>query len=353
MIYTKSDEIALVRKNLAVFEGRLDRLKPTLLKTAIRSEQHNLFFSLCNPAIYPHLIEAINSIKSYDKHTYFPKAVSKLQNQSKSLGHKQSVAEVIAAGHYFSKFLNDKGVRVEWEPQSQRHDISLILKNKTVNIEITSLAEEEKVRNHLDLRYKVKVELEKKLQSLTPQKYCYIFALSKEYLTPSEIGDFVDFMLESREKGVGTYTNKVRGKEIGKVEVRKLNKLKEEYAASIDIWSGFKNDSERLAKAITEKSRRQLPSTGSNFVFISTLGDLTFDDYDIQQGFWGTEQLHLNKEGDLIGTSRADDGAIHAINRRKLSPVCAVMYSSWDYSKKKIYYNPLEAVDEEALNLVL
>jgi len=67
MIYTKDEEIKTVKENLKIFENRISqKYLDLLLQRQIRYSQHGLFFSLCNPVIYPNLIRAIGAIKQYN-----------------------------------------------------------------------------------------------------------------------------------------------------------------------------------------------------------------------------------------------------------------------------------------------
>lgn len=80
MIYVSSNKIKEVKKNLIIFDGTLkDNFVETLLKSEdILYDKHGLFFSLCNPKIFPLLKKSILAVKSYNGGKHFPKAVGKL-----------------------------------------------------------------------------------------------------------------------------------------------------------------------------------------------------------------------------------------------------------------------------------
>lgn len=364
MIYTKDEEIAVVKKNVEVFEDGLPRrCQALLLGKTKRIDQHALFFSLCNPAVYPFLLKALRSIKKYDKPNFFPKAISKLSRNGNSIDQQAAVAEIIVVGYYCNKYLRNKDIRIEWEREiaksGKKMDVSLLGYKKPINIEITAKDRDKRVRDFYDLRYKVKVALEEKAETYASQKYCYIFSiLAKEKngeqfesdFTERHISGFVKFMSNVRQKGEGKYYFIVGGKRLATVEIRKLNKLKREFAAQIDMWSGFMKDERRLRHRILEKASDQLPDDEINFVYTPNLSGL--DDIDFQEAFLGKEHWHLNKEGEVLEVTRGRDGVVTIIEENHYSPVYGLMYSGWDYSKKKQIKNPLLEVDEEVLKLV-
>lgn len=365
MIYTKDEEIELVKANLAVFEGRLPvRYATLLLKKALRVNQHGLFFSLCNPAIYPFLLKALQAIRKYDKPNMFPKAISKL---TRNLGHtnqQAAVAEVIVAGYYCRKYLGHPKITVVWErviPTSgKKMDVSLLGYKKPVNIEITAKDRDKRIRDFYDLRYKVKVALEQKIETLVPQKFCYIFSIFTEEkdgeqfvsdFTEKHIARFVKFVCNMRQDGEGRYYFVVSGKRLAIVEIRRLNKLKQEFASQMDMWSGFMKDEKRLRNRIVDKASNQLPQDEINFIYIPNLAGL--DDIDFQEAFLGKEQWHLNKKGDVVAKTRKANGAVSVIHENKYSPVHGLFYSGWNYSKKKLIRNPLVSyhrIYEQLLN---
>lgn len=364
MIYTKDEEIELVKVNLKVFEDRIPkRYVSLLLNKTKRIDQHGLFFSLCNPAIYTLLIKALCSIKKYDRPQFFPKAISKLTQSYSNIDQQATVAELIVVGYYCNKYLNNKNIKVEWERivpiSGKKMDVTLLGYKKPVNIEITAKDRDKRIRDFYDLRYEVKVALEQKIETLVPQKFCYIFSILTEEkdgeqfvsdFTEKHITRFVEFVCKVRQKGEGKYYFVIRGKRLAVVEIRKLNKLKREFSSQMDMWSGFMKDENRLRNRIIEKASSQLPQDEINFIYIPNLAWL--DDIDFQEAFLGKEHWHLNKKGQVLGMTRGQDGAITIIKEEQYSPVCGLIYSGWDYSKKKLIRNPLVNFDGEILELV-
>lgn len=363
MIYTKDDEIFVVRKNLEIFENRIPtRLSNLLLHRHLRIDQHWLFYSLCDPRIYPFLLSAIGIIKQFDKPKYFPKTIKKLTQASKSIDQRAVVAEIISVAYYFLKFLGSKEISVEWErkvPNSTKvMDISLLGKSQPINIEVTAKDTDDKQNQHLELRYRVKVAIEQAIENLANHTYSYRFSLAMRDVdgttitdfNDTYIKDFVDFILQARKRGEGEYKFEVNGETLASVVVAKLNKGKTEYAADMDMWTGFLNDEKRIRNRIVDKARVQLPSNELNFVFIPNLGG--FDEIDYQEAFWGKEQWHINKNDDILGVSRRPDGAIQVILENHYAPVSGLIWSGYDYTKKKILVNPFEKVSEDIIELI-
>ena len=142
MIYTKQKEINLVKKNIEILEGRISqRLIDLLLSKQIRVEQHGIFFSLCDETIYPFLLEALKNIKKYNIDKYFPKAINKLSSNYEWFPQRTAVAEIIVAGYYFKKFLNNGLHDVKRERKitetGRSVDVSILdkKKKKYINIE--------------------------------------------------------------------------------------------------------------------------------------------------------------------------------------------------------------------------
>jgi len=364
MIYTKQVEIALVKQNLKIFEGRIpDKVKNLLFDKVLRIEQHGLFFSLCDPYIYPFLLKAIESIKKYDYSKYFPKAVSKLVKNYDWFSQQAAVAEIIVAGYYFEKFRNDGSITVEWErrvPGTNRNvDISLLGLDILVNIEVTGKSKDIRIRKHYDLRYRTKIEIEKEIEKLPDQKYSYIFSIGKKRNNrvsnqgsfEEHIPGFVNFILESRKKGQGKYNFEVDGKTIATVEIKNLQRLKREYADSYrDIWFGWLKDYKRLMNVIVDKAKNQLCPGEINFIYILNLS--MFDDLDFQEAFLGKELYHVDINSNTAQLSGRKDGAVNIINKKGYPTVHGLIYSKWDYSKKKIIVNPLVKLEEKILSLI-
>lgn len=362
MIYTKDEEIKVVKENLQVFENKVpQKYLDLLLQKQIRYSQHGLFFSLCNPAIYPCLLEAIEVIKRYDKPRYFPKAINKLVKGSGWIDQQGAVAEVIIVGYYVKKFAKDKKIKVEWERKisnsSKVMDISLLGLSKPVNIEVTAKDRDERFRKHFELRDKVKVAIEQTAENFPDQHYSYIFSLVTEEKDGKAITDFsekhiqsfIDFIFEMRNKGEGEYDFIIGGEKLASIKITKLNKLDREYATHLDMWSGFMKDEKRLRNRIVDKAKDQLPQDEVNFVFIPNLGN--FDDISFQEAFLGKEQWHIGREG-IRGVSRKPDGAIQVTAGEGYSPVHGLMWSGWDYLKKKTILNPLLEIEDELVDLV-
>lgn len=362
MIYTRDEEIELVKKNINVFENRLpDRIKQQLLSRHLRISQHGLFFSLCNPQIYHQLLSALETIKLYNRARYFYKAVSKLSNASRWLDQKAMVSEIIAIGYYFKKFLKSDEINVEWErPLTNTNkvmDISLLGLEVPINIEVTIKEFNRSHNEYFELRYKTKVFIEKAIERLPNQKYHYLFSLvTKEdqqnittEFTESNIEGFVNFVLETRMIGLGKYQYFKNGKIIASVEIVKLNKLRTEFASCSDIWSGFLNDENRIKNRIVDKAREQLPKDEVNFVYIPNLGG--FDEIDYQEAFLGKEQWSVNQSG-IYFAGRKSDGSIHIISERKYSPVHGLIWSEWDYSRRNVLANPLLSINQDIIDII-
>jgi len=363
MIYTKDDEISVVKKNLEIFEDRIpSRLSDLLLHKHLRIDQHWLFYSLCDPRIYPFLLSAIEIIKRVDKPKYFPKTVKKLMQASKSIDQRAIVAEIISVAYYSQKFSGSKEITVEWERKVSNStkvmDISILGKSKPINLEVTAKDADANQNQHMELRYRVKVAIEQAIENLPNHTFSYRFSLAMRDVegatitdfNDSHIKNFVDFILQVRKRGEGEYKFEVDGKVLASVVVAKLNKLKAEYAADMDMWTGFLNDEKRIRNRIVDKAREQLPSDEINFVFIPNLGG--FDEIDYQEAFWGKEQWHINKNGDIAGVSRKPDGAVQIISGNHFAPVNGLIWSGYDYAKKKILVNPFEKVAEDIIELI-
>ncbi|MFH1827103.1 MAG: hypothetical protein ABH812_01555 [bacterium] len=363
MIYTKDKEITLVKKNLEIFENRISpRIVKKLLNKHLRIDQHWLFYSLCDPRIYPFLLPAIEIIKQVNKPKYLPKTIKKLMKANKSIDQRAVVAEIISVAYYFHKFSGSKEIAVEWErkvPNSTKvMDISLLGKSKPINIEVTAKDADANQNQHLELRYRVKVAIEQAIESLSTHSFSYRFSLAMRDVDGTtitdfndiHIKDFVDFILQVRKHGEGEYMFEIDGKVLASVVVARLNKLKSEYAADMDMWTGFLNDERRIRNRIVDKARMQLPPNELNFVFIPNLGG--FDEIDYQEAFWGKEQWHINKNDDIAGISRKSDGAIHVIASEHYSPVSGLIWSGYDYTKKKLLVNPIENVASDVIRIV-
>lgn len=201
------------------------------------------------------------------------------------------------------------------------------------------------IRDYFNLRYKVKVEIEKKIEKFPEQKYNYIFSILNEGKKESEklferhIPDFVDFIAEAREKGIGKYSFTVDGKKLATVEIRKLERLKREYANSYkDVWVGWLKDYKRLRSIIVNKAKDQLPRDEINFVYVPNLSN--FDDLDFQEAFWGKELYNVNFKTEDTKFSRKQDGVINIVKENNYSSIYGLLYSKWDYNNKKLLINP-------------
>lgn len=369
MIYTKDDEIKIVKENLKAFEGKIsERLSRQLLEKQIRNTQHGLFFTLCNPRVYPHLLKSIDNIKIYNKPKYFPKAIKKLTSSFSLIDQQAAVAEIIAVGYYFHKFYQSRNIVVEWErqvPNSKKvMDISLIGTSKPVNIEVTAKDRDDRQNKHFNLRYKVKVALEKTLENLSDQKYSYIFSLvsireeNKEknndtitLFSEKNIEDFVNFVLQKRSLGSGKYNFEPNGVMLATVTIAPLNKVKTEFAAGPDMWSGFMKDEKRIRNRVVDKAEKQLPKNEVNFVFVPNFGD--FDEIDYQEAFFGKEQWHINmNKPEMNRMTRRPDGIIQVIAEKHYSPVYGIIWSGWNYEKKHILVNPLLTIQNDILEMI-
>lgn len=364
MIYTKPEEIDLVRQNLEIFDDRLSqKITNLLLSKQARIEQHGLFFSLCDSNIYPFLLEALRNIKKYNISKYFPKAISKLINNYEWFTQRTAVAEIIVAGYYFKKFFENNLFDIIWERKvtetGKSVDVSIFDKGKNIyiNIEVTGKMKDKRIRDHFNLRYMTKIEIEKRIRKLPEQKYCYIFSIldkrkrESEKIFKENIIIFVDFIIKIREKGVGEYDFVVNSKKLATVEVRKLQRLKREYADyHKDIWLGWLKDYKRLRHIIINKAKGQLPKDEINFVYVPNLSN--FDDLDFQEAFWGKELYNVNFETKETEFSRKSDGVISIVKENNYSPIHGLLYSKLDYSNKKLLINPFAECEKWIIDII-
>ncbi len=365
MIHTKPEEIEAVRNNLTIFDGKLSKtLEQELLKPKLRIEQHPLFFSLANPRIFPLLKCALESINSYHEPGYFSKAVKKLSQTNMNLDQDAVVAEIIVAGYYCTKFKCNTMINVVWERKvtetGKNVDISLVSNgDKPINIEVTGIHDDERIRKHADFRYKIKVAIEQGLADVEEQLYKYIFEiLDKEdadYIlgeesaevkfTENDLPGFIDFIREMRKKGPGVYPYYKEGRAVAAVTISRLNKLKEEYAAHMDPWSAWMKDNVRIRGKIRDKAKDQLPKDELNFICIPVLGTI-MDEIDLEEAFLGREKWIVDRRTGAQMVGREKDGAVTIIQSEDLSPVYGLIYFTWDYSKRTIIYNPLLRVED-------
>jgi hypothetical protein len=298
-----------------------------------------------------------------NKAKYLPKSVKKLVQARSSIDQRAAVTEIIAVAYYLDKFSDSIDVRVEWErklPNSTKvMDISLLGQFTPINIEVTAKDGDSNQRRHLELRHRVKVAIEQAIEKITRPAYSYIFSLRSRDVdgttitdfTDHHTGNFVNFILEARKRGGGEYEFKVEGEVLASVVISKLNKVKSEYATDLDMWTGFLNDEKRIRNRIVDKARDQLPPGEINFVFVPNTGG--FDEIDYQEAFWGKEQWQIGrKSGDIVRVNRKPDGAIQVIASKHYSPVAGLIWSGYDYSKKKFLKNPFNEVDEKIIDLI-
>lgn len=355
MLYTKPDEIELVKENLSFFDNKIPaKILAKLLTRQERYSQHGLFYSLCNPSIYPYLIKALESIKKYKAGKYFNKAIGKLVNDSDWLNHQANAGEVTVVGYYCDKFSNQESIEVVWEKEvnaGKNVDISLLGHQVPINIEITGLHQDSKIRYHFDLRNAVRVAIERVISKIPNPMFSYRFSIPEEStFTEKDIPDFVKFIEEQRKRGVGFYNYILNGQMIASVGIHKLNKLKEEYATDLDMWFGELNDDKRLGQKIVEKSKNQLPANERNYLCVLNLSG--FDTLDIEEALYGKEQIHFNKSGEVLGRSFTKEGAAFVIQQNGYSPVFGLIASGRDYSKKKIILNALVKKEDNDIELI-
>lgn len=354
MIYTKPEEIEVVRQHIRVFEGKIpEKIIKLLLTPQERHSQHGLFYSLCDPRIATHLIKALQDIKDYNS-SFFTKAVTKLVNDPDKLNHPANVAEIVVVGYYCNKFMDHKSICVKWERNigngNRNVDLSLLGHKLPINIEITGLHQDAYIRRHFDLRNAIKVAIERVLLTLSDPKFSYIFSVPEDsHFQEADIDGLVKFIIQKRADGEGLYTYENEGEKLASVEIKKLNTSKEEYADDSDMWTGWLNDDERLRSKVVEKAKNQLPNNEINYVCVPNLAG--FDTIDVEEAFLGKEQWHLNSKGDLLGMSRRTDGAVFIIKECNFSPVHALIHFKWNYQDKKIVYSPFDSVDEEVKSI--
>lgn len=365
MIHTKPEEIITVKKNLPLLEDHISQsLKKKLLTQMVRSEQHPLFYSLCNPSVFPYLETALNSIKTTYKGKYFSKAVSKLVKNAQHIHHQAAVYEIIAVGYYLSRYSKSKKIQVEWERVVSKNkktvDISLIGLDLPINIEVTAKDQDERINQFTALRYKVKEEIEKNLQNISEHKYSYFFSIPTKnapdegmlsYFSEKDIPAFINFFKETRKKGVGNYTFSKKNIKLATLEIAKLNKYRKEYAAHLDMWTGFLQDNRKIKDKVLKKAKEQLPKNEINFIFVPNIGG--FDDIDYQEAFFGQEQWIVNSHKNITDMTRKPNGIVSIIQEENLSPVHGLIYSKWDFQKGKLLINPLVAVPKKYWSMVV
>jgi len=305
------------------------------------------------------LLQSLESIKIYSPSNYFPKAIKKLTKSPSDINQQAAVAEIIVVGYYCRKFLKKKQIRVEWERvitnSGRSIDISLMRDGKQpINIEITTKNKNEAIRNFFDLRYKVKVAIEKRSQKISKQKFCYLFSLNTNdkdsNFLENDIEQFIQFIFSVRQNGEGKYYFPSKREQRASVEIKKLNRLRREYASSIDIWAGMVEDDRALRNKILEKIEGQLPNGEINFIHVLNLANL--DDIDFREAFLGKEIWRLDRERGMRLIGRKQNGVITAIRQKKHALVYGLIYSGWDYSKKVLISNPLVNLPNSILNIV-
>lgn len=361
MIYIEKEELTKVLNRIKIFNNKLPKkYLDSFNNIKLRKKQHPLFFTLLNDEKNFYLQKAISSIKKYNKAKYYNKAIKKLIEDGSYLNHCGALAEIIVVGYYLNKFRNKSKIEVVWErniPNSKKNiDITIIDKIK-INIEITGIHEDERIREHFDLRYKIKNKITQVIEKNKEQKYSYGFSLfkqdEKEIVNWNDImiNKLIKFIYQVRKNGVGKYQFMHDNIVIAFVEINKLNKLKNEYAYSLDIWSGITEESKRIKNKILDKAKVQLPKNEYNFICIPTLSGFT-DEIDFLQAFLGQEQYHIRQNIKKIRFSRKNNGTITLIEKRNLSPIYGLIYTNLDYSKKKIIINPLKKVSKSIINTI-
>lgn len=359
MIYVRFEELKVVKSNLVIFSGQLKRdfIDKLLKPKDIRYKKHGLFFSLCNPSVFPFLNQALISIKQYDNGKYFSKAIKKLVKASDWLEHKSVVSEVIVVGYYFKKFKDDKNINVVWErktAESGRNvDVSILGWKNNVNIEITALHSDAESRSFFQLREEVKIALEQMAESFKEQKYSYLFSLPEgSRLSKEEIHSLVKFIRTVRkEKGVGKHSFKEGEKFLASVDILPLNKLKKEYASNMDMLSGWNGDWERVQDKISGKVSKQLPKGEINFVCISAL-DIWTDGYEAECAMLGSEKININLKTGEQGWFRNSDDVSKILSKEAYESFYGLIYFNYDYSKKRIIGNPTKKYEGEIKEVV-
>lgn len=370
MIKVRPEEIQVVKHNLKIIADKLsDRLKTQLLSEEKRSRKHGLFWLLYDPLNYAILEKAIINIKKHSKENFYPKAVKKLTKNPHWLYQQGVLGEIDVIGYYCGKFLGNPRVSLEWEREisvskrgrkARNIDLTISERNALVNLEIMGIHRDARRREHFNLRHEVKEAIEEYLESFPKHLYSYHFFLtsaddgSKDFplslFTRKDIPDFLKRIGEARKKGPGVYSLERGDKVIATVELIPLNKARERYASSLDIWSGWMKDRERLRDKIIDKAGSQLPPEQINIIIVPNFGGL--DDIDFQEAFLGKEIWHLRKEK-VLGMTRCSDGAVSIIKSQKYSPIHALIYFTRDYEKsKKVIWNPYYPRSQKVLTLL-
>ncbi|MFA5644691.1 MAG: hypothetical protein WC928_04195 [Patescibacteria group bacterium] len=354
MIYTKPEEIKTVIKNIKILGIKLPKsLLIDFSKPMVRLEQHGLFFTLCDPTRFPYLEKAIKSIRAYKKGLYLSKVIKKLKTNRNSDDQKSVLMEIIIFSYYCDKFEKDKHISVDfdrkWSSSSGKNvDISILGLDKPINVEICALHFNKSHTDFFNLRYKVNIEIEKRLAILSNQRYSYEFSILEGF-TEKNIDAFIKFLIEKREEGTGYYNYLVNDKQIANLEIRKLNKRKKEYAVYKDIWIGRVKDDKRIRNKITEKAEYQLPHNEFNFIFVSNFA--MFDDIDFVASCMGTEVWHIGKNSKIVGKSWKPDGILSILKDKKYAPIHGMISTQgFDYVHKKMIR--IEAVPQEVYKIL-
>lgn len=344
MLYTRKEEIAQVRENLCVFDGKLPRkLVTELLKVQYRQKQHGLFYSLSCPSVYPSLLKALTDIKSYKQGKYFPKAIKKLIGAHDWHLQMTAVSEIIAVGYYCCKYQNNSKFEVIWERRllngKSNVDISVTGLKVPINIEITALGFDAKQKYFFDTRFEIKDKIDTELSKITTPKYILKFSLNINIIPENIIDKFATFAIECRHKGEGRYNFSYDNNYNGFVIVEKVSKSPHEFSFCTNPYSAILQDDSRIREKIIEKINTQLPEGEVNFVCISNLGMFDYDDY--VDALFGKEQWTYRGR-QLISVSRT----------KRFPNVSGVIYFKWDFSEKKVFYNPSLTISKQIQNVV-
>jgi len=348
-----------VRENLRMFEDKIpEKYLDLIMETREDGLRHPLFYSLSHPSIALKLAESVNTIKEENEEKYLPKILSKLLSASEWLEQQLVIFEIIAAAFYFSKFRNKKDVRVEWERKfpsgEKRSGISIIRKGAdTVRLEVIN---DKKISHDKRFRTMRSLQLllgEKPLDN--ERQYVYVIRYPETGKKFWKAG-----FAEKDVDGAAEFIRKLQGKAEGKYSfpdekncLLKIDKKEHGddilYPSRFDIVSSFLKENGRIRDIIRDTACRQLLFEEINFILLPAFGGM--GDEDIEEKFLGKELME-NLEDSAKPVSRRPTGAVNLIEREGCATVHGLIHSSFNYSGKKVIYNPLSETEEDLAGLI-
>jgi len=342
---TDVEEINIVKDRLAILDGQLKSgIEEQLMQVHERTSQHHLFWLLLDDRTFEPFRHALEIFKKYGVNSYFKKAIRKAED-TEPIQYNAGIAEVIAAAYYIEKFEFEKD-KVVWERKvSERGnsvDITIFHNGEPINIEVTGLNEAEKIRKFWELSYKISNELSEMVLDTEAACFAYFVSLPNDDFLKlknlahlnmirsellSEVGEFI---IASKESGVGDYVFEKDGKPILNIKILALEKSEEEYVANLIGWADEITDNKRIRNKVIEKATYQLPKDEINFVYIPNLAMLSDTDYrtamygdmavKIYPGMPNQSQWHYT-----------DTGITKIVEQLNISPVYGIIKGKLDY----------------------